>query len=199
MAISSDIPDLEAHVLALGREGLSREEITARLGLSADELDALEAKRPSLELALRRAEAAARGWWEAAGREAVAAGVRGGLAGWAAQMRWRFGVGPAAEMAAAAAAEAAAAGAQAARARGGPQVGVIIDIPCNGRWQRLLPGGLCPQSKALCDCGRLEEIQEDIEDEIESWGEDWSGGEREEELEDEDEFEDGDGEGSGRG
>jgi hypothetical protein len=113
---SNDAPDLEARAVALGREGLSRAEIADRLGLSLDETAAREAERPGFAAAMRRAEDAARAWWEAAPREALAAGVRFNMAAWLAAMRWRFG-------------DAAPPGDAAA----GPQPRAILDIPDNHR------------------------------------------------------------------
>jgi hypothetical protein len=84
-------PSLDSRAVALGREGLSRAEIADRLGLSLGELETLEAGRPAFAAAMQRAEDAALAWWEAAPREALAAGVRFNMAAWLAAMRWRFG------------------------------------------------------------------------------------------------------------
>jgi hypothetical protein len=93
---------LEARVLALGAEGLSRVEIAAALGLGETELAALEAERPAFVAAMRRARVLEQAWWEALPREALAAGHRFNLAGWLGVMRWRWGGGVAAAIAPAA-------------------------------------------------------------------------------------------------
>jgi hypothetical protein len=118
--------NLECRVLALGREGCGRAEIAEALGVSAAELRALEDGRPGFRAAMARAEGAARAWWEASARAALAAGVRSGLGGWRAAMQWRFGAAQALEARAAAAAAAAAE--EAAR-----RERVRIELPDNGR------------------------------------------------------------------
>jgi len=55
---------LEERVLALAAGGLGRVEIAAALGLGEAELTALEGARPALALAMRRARALERAWWE---------------------------------------------------------------------------------------------------------------------------------------
>jgi hypothetical protein len=120
---------LEARVLALARGGMCRVEIGAALGLSDDELASLEAERVGFARAMRRAEVLERAWWEAAPREALAAGIRLNLGAWLGVMRWRWGD-----------AEAAAAPPP---PEAPPKRRVIFRIPCNGR-TKLLPDGTCP-------------------------------------------------------
>jgi hypothetical protein len=112
---------LAERVVAFGRRGMGRAEIAAALGLGEAELAGMAEADAGLEAALARAGAAERAWWEAAPREALAAGVRFNLAGWLGAMRWRFGE----EVALAAAQK--------------PIVLVepaIFDIPDNGRQRR---------------------------------------------------------------
>jgi hypothetical protein len=134
--------ELEARVLALGREGLGRGEIVGRLGMTAAEARALEGARPGFARAMDAAEAEARAWWEAAARQAMQAGVRFNHAGWLAAMRWRFGDGPAAD-----AARSAAARSQDEAAPARPRA--IVDLPDNGRERGISPAGARAEAKSL--------------------------------------------------
>ena len=97
MADGHDEADgLEGRVLALARDGLGRVEIAAALELGEADLMALERARPTLALAMRRAAALERAWWEALPREALAGGHRFNLGDWLAALRWRWGEGPSA-------------------------------------------------------------------------------------------------------
>jgi len=108
---------LEGRVLALARGGMGRVEIAAVLGLTEDELAALEAEQPGFAVAMRRAEVLEEAWWEGLPREALAGGHRRfNLAGWLGVMRWRRGEDP---------------GAPAAPPPAKPKV--RYDIPDNGR------------------------------------------------------------------
>ena len=118
-------PALAGEILRLGREGRSRREIAAGLGLTLEEL-ALRARRaPELAEALALAEEAARAWWEGLPRAAFAAGTRINLASWRAAMASRFG----------------AAGLDGALAR--PMA--IINIPDNGRDRSRMPDWWDPE------------------------------------------------------
>jgi len=75
-------PDLAARAVALGQRGCGRDEIAARLGLMMAELIEREAADAGFADAMVRAEAAARAWWAAELRLALAAGVRMSASAW---------------------------------------------------------------------------------------------------------------------
>jgi hypothetical protein len=131
-------PALAGEILRLGREGRSRREIAAGLGLTLEEL-ALRARRaPELAEALALAEEAARAWWEGLPRAAFAAGTRINLGAWQAAMVSRFG--------------AAALDGASARPR------AIYELPDNGTNRRLMPDWWQPKTRK--DANHLLELWE---------------------------------------
>ncbi|HZZ88159.1 MAG TPA: hypothetical protein VFE13_07465 [Caulobacteraceae bacterium] len=121
-----EVPEAAARALALGGEGRGRLQVAAALGFSADELDAAERQHPAFALALARADAAARAWWEALPREAVLEGARFSLPSWQAAMRRLWdgdGKAPASPPA----------------LQAPPTVTARVVIPDNGRRRRRLP------------------------------------------------------------
>jgi hypothetical protein len=145
--MADDAGGLAAQVIALGRRGMARAEIAAALDLGEAELAALEAADPGLAVALGRAEAAARGWWEALPREALEAGTRFNLAAWLGAMRWRFGEGEAS-------------GEAAAPAPPPRPMGILV-IPDNGRRRRPGRANEDPQTRHRRD---LEEARDEVEE-----------------------------------
>ena len=136
---------------------MGRVEIGAALGLSEEELAALEGARPGFARAMRLAEVLERAWWEAAPREALVAGIRLNLGAWLGVMRWRWG-------------DSATAGppppAEPPRRR------VIYRIPCNGR-TKLLPDGTCPcAADHDYDWSALDQEDDDENDEAEDLSDD---------------------------
>ena len=92
MTDETDDPDgLGARAVKLGRKGFCRWEIAEELGLSGDELEALEDEAPAFAEAMARAEDAAWAWWVALPRDAMGVGARFNMAAWREAMRWRFG------------------------------------------------------------------------------------------------------------
>src|SRR5579862_1883564 len=115
-------------ILALGRGGCGRAEIAAALGVSLQDLAAMEGEAPDVSAALRDAQTAAQAWWERAQREALMGGARLNAGAWRSAMAWRFGDPGKGAVAGPPAPEP-------------PRA--IYRIPCNTR-TKLRPDGTCP-------------------------------------------------------
>ncbi|HEY3797960.1 MAG TPA: hypothetical protein VGL58_06360 [Caulobacteraceae bacterium] len=84
-------PSFVERALAAGREGKSRAEIAAQLGLGTKALAALEAANKDFAAALDLADAEARAWWDRLPREAVTQGGTFHPTAWAKAVTHRFG------------------------------------------------------------------------------------------------------------
>ena len=104
--------DPAGFVIARGREGLSRVEIAAAMGVTLAALDGRAREDAALFRALALAEDAAKAWWLALPREALAEGKSLNLGQWREAMAARFG---------------------SAALHGPPRREVIFEIPDNGR------------------------------------------------------------------
>lgn len=71
----SDAADLADRLLEMGREGMSRAEMAAGLGVSLAALDERVADDPDLWEAMARAETLARAWWDGLARGALMHGA----------------------------------------------------------------------------------------------------------------------------
>ena len=82
-------------IVALGEAGCGRDEIAVRLGLRPVELALREREDPTIADAIVRAESAARAWWAATLRNALASGTHVSGAAWRAALLVTFGAGEA--------------------------------------------------------------------------------------------------------
>lgn len=78
-------------VVELGREGLSRAEIAARIGVPIATLEAWAADQPALAEGLALADTEARAWWDRQPREALRGGESFRSTLWAKVMAQRYG------------------------------------------------------------------------------------------------------------
>src|SRR5580704_7604259 len=83
-------PALAARAIALGGEGLGAREIAVALGMTFDEIEALQAADAGFAAAMDRAHEAERAWWEGLPRNALAVGKAFNHVGWRAAMAARF-------------------------------------------------------------------------------------------------------------
>jgi len=118
---------LVAEITRLGREGASRREVAAGLGVTLEELAARAREDAGLARALVLAEEAARAWWDGVPREALAAGARINTASWGGAMASRFG--------------------EAALPQPAARQTVDIDIPDNGRNRSRFPERRPPRDR----------------------------------------------------
>ncbi len=154
--------ELAERVRALAVEGLGRAEIAVALGLWPQEVSERQADDAQFAAAMAWAEQAARAWWEAAPREAMAAGGRFNAAGWLSAMRWRYGAGQDG------AGQGGAVGTAGEPAAAQPKVRFYI--PYNGRL-RQMPDGR-PMTPALHREYAMGEVQAEI-DRVEASLADW--------------------------
>jgi hypothetical protein len=117
-------PALADRLIELGREGLCRSEMAARLDVLLADFDAWAAAEPAFAVALERAETQARAWWESQPRLALENGKPFRAAVWAKAMAQRYGR------------QSDRPSAKAADAKKPVRVEAIFEIPDNGRDRR---------------------------------------------------------------
>jgi hypothetical protein len=110
--------DAAGFVVARGREGLSRVENAVAMGVTLAMLDGRAQEDAALFRALALAEDAAKAWWLALPREALAEGKSLNLGQWREAMASRFG---------------------SAALNGRPRPTIRVEIPDNGRPLRKVP------------------------------------------------------------
>ena len=127
-------PALARAVLEFGREGLSRAEMAAQLGVPVAALEAWAAEHPAFAEALALADTEARAWWDGLPRRALLdpGGFRSTI--WSRAMAQRYGRSGHRPRPAPEAAEAEETGAEAGEPR------ARVELPRNGREVRAKPG-----------------------------------------------------------